>query len=274
MAPIKGSPDNLPPLVYQQIDETIKDTILKYFNYCSKYQIYPKSWKIANVQIHEKPNRQDKQHFKSYRPISLLPIIAKWFSKVMYNRIQTFCQQNNIINKHQFGFTRNVGCEDALLKMSNIIEKNIVNNKYCLLISLDISGAFDNTWHISIIYNLIRKRFPYHIIRLIANFLNDRTVILNLHNTTVEKKLTKSCPQGEILSPFLWNVDFDDFFNENIDGHTQAFADDSYLLLIDDDIKVLEHKGNEALSNLIKWGKRKSYHLTHKKLKQYCLPEK
>ena len=52
---------------------------------------FPEQWKMANVTpIHKK---SDKQIFKNYRPISLLPLLAKVFEKVIFKYFLTTSQQ-------------------------------------------------------------------------------------------------------------------------------------------------------------------------------------
>ena len=53
------------------------------------------------VPIHKKG---DKQIFKNYRPISLLPITGKILERLLYNRMFQFFTENNLISDNQPGF--------------------------------------------------------------------------------------------------------------------------------------------------------------------------
>ena len=64
--------------------------------------IFPKQWKKANVTpVHKK---DDKQLVKNYRPISLLPIFAKVFEKIMFINLYNHLTGNNLITVNQSGF--------------------------------------------------------------------------------------------------------------------------------------------------------------------------
>ena len=160
--------------------------------------------------------------------------------------------QRDWINPKQFGFRKNSSCEEALLRITNIANKAIAEKKFCLVISLDISCAFDSTWHPGILDSLINVGCNPSYLKLMNNFLSNRTVTINIQEKSASKNLTKSCPQGEIHSPFLWNVSFNDIYD--IDGEVQAFADDSNLIFISADPKALENAANDALIKINEWG--------------------
>ena len=64
--------------------------------------IFPDSWKLANVvPIH---NKDDKQLVKNYRPISLLPICAKVFEKLIFKHLCNYFHSNNVITEKPPGF--------------------------------------------------------------------------------------------------------------------------------------------------------------------------
>ena len=77
---------------------------------------------------------------------------------------------------------------------------------------------------------------------------------MKIQEKSASKTLTKSCPQGQIYSPFLWNVSFNIIFNIDIEGDIQAFADDSNLIFISADPKALENAANAALIKINEWG--------------------
>ena len=66
---------------------------------------FPSEWKKGNVvPIHKK---DDKQCFKDYRPISLLPICGKIFEKLIFN-------ENELISPNQSGFKPGDSCINQL----------------------------------------------------------------------------------------------------------------------------------------------------------------
>ena len=61
--------------------------------------IFPDQWKEANVSPVHKKN--DKQIISNYRPISLLPILAKVFEKIIFDKLYKYLDVNNLITKNR-----------------------------------------------------------------------------------------------------------------------------------------------------------------------------
>ena len=72
------------------------------FNNIINIGIYPNDWKYANVTPVHKKN--DKQTVKNYRPISLLPVCAKLFEKIIFKNMYNHLISNDLLTKNQSGF--------------------------------------------------------------------------------------------------------------------------------------------------------------------------
>jgi hypothetical protein len=75
-----------------------------FFNAIPRQQIIHKI-KLAKVILIPKSGKDSKE-VKSYRPISLLPIIAKLLEKFILRRIDPDFSTSDWIPHHQFGFRR------------------------------------------------------------------------------------------------------------------------------------------------------------------------
>ena len=63
--------------------------------------IFPYQWKEANVTpVHKK---KDKQTVSNYRPISLLPLFAKVFERIVFKNLYNYLKLNNLITVNQSG---------------------------------------------------------------------------------------------------------------------------------------------------------------------------
>lgn len=73
---------------------------------------------VTNMPLHKKG---DKSENSNYRPIALLPVINKIFERIICNRIQYFLDCNKINDKEQYGYKRNIGTNNAILRFSHEI---------------------------------------------------------------------------------------------------------------------------------------------------------
>ncbi|KAK2720117.1 hypothetical protein QYM36_004127 [Artemia franciscana] len=229
--PMKApGPDGIMNFTIKKNINVLSPTLLKLFNSCLKTSYFPVLWKQANIIVILKKGKTNDGNPGSYRPISLLSNIGKIFERIIMNRLDKLSLDNCWVSKRQFGFCKGKSTIDAVDNMVSVIEKNKEEKKFTLCLFFDIKGAFDNAWHPGILKKLKDKKCPTQLLRLVKSFLSDRTVS---YGKDVSRKLEKSCPQGSILSPFLWLININDLlemdFGENCT--IQAYADDVTVIL-------------------------------------------
>ena len=84
---------------------------------------------------------------QSYRPISLLPVIAKILEKLLLTRLLKEAQPSTWIPTHQFGFRKGHSTTQQCHRLTDIINKTFEDRNYCNAVFLDVSQAFDKVWH-------------------------------------------------------------------------------------------------------------------------------
>ena len=143
--------------------------------------IFPDQWKEANVTpVHKKNN---KQLITNYRPISLLPILAKIYERIIFKNMYNYLISNNLITKNQSGFKPGDSVVNQLLSIVHEIH-TAFDDKNCFEVRsvyLDISKAFDKVWHEGIIFKLQQNGVEGKLLTLFENYLKNRKqpVIIN-----------------------------------------------------------------------------------------------
>jgi hypothetical protein len=61
----------------------------------------------------------------NYRPISLLSNFNRIFEKLVYKRIKSFFEENDVLFKSQFGFHEKHSTQHAILDIVNDIQENM-----------------------------------------------------------------------------------------------------------------------------------------------------
>ena len=112
---------------------------------------------------------------------------------------------------------------------------------------LDIEGAFNNTSSYSICAALAKHGVDYTILRRIRATLEGRLATAILGGFSRKVGVSRSCPQGGVLSPLLWCLVGDELIAKLNGGgvYTQGYADDICLLAVG--------KFPNTVSGLMQW---------------------
>ena len=93
-------------------------------------------------------------------------------------------------------------------------------------------------------------------IHFVISFVCNRQALISVNGELLNKQLNRSCPQGRILSPFLWLILINGLLDINLPlaARIQAFADDTALSTISDFLNEIETTANSLLNVIQKWG--------------------
>ena len=94
------------------------------------------------ISLLEKPNK-DMTKLESWRPLSLLGVDYKIYSKILANRLYTVLP--DIINADQVGFLKNRNIGENIMDLLSCLEHAKINELDCVLVAADIEKAFDST---------------------------------------------------------------------------------------------------------------------------------
>lgn len=268
--------DGITADIIKSLPDNILDELVKLYEALLRIGYFPQSWKIGKVIPIPKPNSNHKKTPKDFRPITLLSLFGKILEKIICAKLDEHTYANNLAFKNQYGFTRQKSTIDALHNLRNYIEKGILNRKSTLIVSKDITGAFNNACWKLIIDKLISNNYPSYIISCLKSYFDNRKVIISHGDVQIQKLVNQGCPQGSVLAPALWNILFKELFYKletmglMEEGELyQAFADDSIFAMqydeTEDGIKNVENKMNNLIEEIMKWGKNNYLEFNPKK---------
>lgn len=82
------------------------------FNETLSQGITPKTWSSTQLRLLYK--KGDKYDLLNYRGISLINCICKFFTQIIYFRLESFYEHNNILHESQMGFRKERGTADNI----------------------------------------------------------------------------------------------------------------------------------------------------------------
>lgn len=247
--------DGLPVKFLKIILPFIVSSLTHIFNHIITTSIFPELWKISRIIPIKK--KQTANCLSDYRPISILPVLAKVFESLISKQITGYLNINELISPLQSGFRAAHSCTTAALKVLDDIRPEYDVGNMSLMCFLDFSKAFDKIDH-SILLMKLKHYYGFDdkSLRLMKNYLTGRSQrVLIGEKISSLRMITSGVPQGSVLGPLMFSMFVNDIFNVVNYARIHAYADDMQLY-ISNRIGLLEdmcHRLNEDLESIVAW---------------------
>lgn len=103
--------------------------------------VFPSEWKASRVSpVFKQGIKSDPSN---YRPISVIPVIAKIFEKIVFEQLYDYLNSNNLMTPCQSGFRSFHSTLTALIEATNSWSVNIDNGLVNGVVFIDLKKAFD-----------------------------------------------------------------------------------------------------------------------------------
>ncbi|KAL4127230.1 hypothetical protein QTP88_011420 [Uroleucon formosanum] len=211
-----------------------------------------RTWKNARLVVIRKSPNKDPSEAKSYRPISLLPVILKALKHVIVQRIRAITEDH--MSKRQYGFTKNLSTVDAI--QHALAWKNDRPEKYIHAVFFDITGAFDCLWWPQLIKDMRSAKCSEALIELTKSYLDDQHAETRIDNE---------------YGPDLWKLAVNPLLVEDLPGGTEliAYADDLAILVSGKNRAELTAKTNAVLEKVTQWANQRKLTFSAAKLQTF-----
>ena len=166
----------------------------------------------------------------NYRPISIIPVVAKVFERVVYDQIFAFLNGNNLFSRYQSGFRCLHSTVTALLEATGNWACDIDRGNVNAVVFLDLKKAFDTVDH-EILLSMLNI---YGVGDTANNWFKS---YLNGHNQkcfvngclSQNRSLACGIPQGTILGHLSFILYIHDLPNCLSYIQPRMYADDTNL---------------------------------------------
>ena len=222
------------------------------FNLSIETNTFPDDFKIGKVAPVFKSG--DKEDLNNYRPISVLPTIARIFERLLYNQLYDYLTVNKLLGDEQYGFRSLHSTAMALGKMSNQWLMNMDNGNLSAVVFLDIRKAFDTVDHTILLQKLNCYGIQGDSVKLLESYLTNRMQCCSVNGHISPLEIIKcGVPQGSILGPLLFIVHMNDLPKSVSNVDITMFADDTNFMRSISSLNEIKDELIPALRKVYNW---------------------
>ena len=259
LQPKSSNLDFIPTSLIKACSSTFSSLIAHLANLSFNQGVFPSHLKLAQITPLIKKPKLNRDDPSNYRPISNLNNISKILERLFLARLQPHLISSPHYNPFQSAYRSCHSTEKALLTLLNKTRLSADQGESTLLVSLDLSAAFDTIDHAIL---LDRLRLMYGVdgtaLNWLRSYLTQRSQYVKVgQDISPSVLLSTGVPQGSVLGPILFTsfISPIQFVASHFKVDQQQYADDTQLFISisktnsADQIRCLE----AALLHLTSW---------------------
>ncbi|CAD6191521.1 unnamed protein product [Caenorhabditis auriculariae] len=218
-----AGPDNITTELLKSGGDALNNLLAKHFSTYLKEASIPVQWKISKTILI--PKKGDVSDLNNFRPISLLSVVYKLFTKVILNRLEK--KLDDFQPASQARFRRNFCCMDHIHTLTQVVERHREYKLPLAIAFVDYKKAFDSVEVNAIRNSLVSAGIATKYVDLISdcNEGTSTTIRQEAHNSHWKRSTARRHHLSETILHSLGRRDA----GININGKVLTnlrFADD------------------------------------------------
>lgn len=150
---VAPGPDGMPVGFYRAFWEYIKETILEMFQDFHRGQFNLRRLNFGMISLI--PKLKDVRNIRQFRPICVLNVDYKWFTKTLTTRLTPYADK--LISKNQTAFIPGRFILEGVITLHEILHELRVSETKGVILKLDFEKAYDKV-HWSFLWDVLRQK--------------------------------------------------------------------------------------------------------------------
>ncbi|XP_037959929.1 uncharacterized protein LOC119689217 [Teleopsis dalmanni] len=197
---------------------------------------------------------------KNYRGISFLNSIAKVFTGILHQRLQSWVDDKKLLSEFQVGFRRGYSTVDNVFILTNIAKLYVEKEKKLYVFFVDFKATFDSIGRDAMFYKLSNYGVFTKMLNILrALYCNTTAAVWDGNSLSKWFSSNTGVKQGCLIRPLLFALFIDDLNNYLSEGiliigtciKLLLYADD--LVLMADSPLKMQTMINELYSYCMIW---------------------
>jgi hypothetical protein len=160
-----------------------------------------------------------------------------------------------LLYAYQSGFLKGHSTVYQLLEIYHSACQYLNKKLYSIIISCNLSKAFDRVWHVGFIQKLRSYGISGKVLDWVKDYISNRQQVVFINNETSNYGDIKvGVPQGSVLDPLLFMLYANDI-TDNLHNLARLFADDTSISYSGSNFETMETDINNDLINVNEWAK-------------------
>ena len=242
--------DGVPPEAVKFAPPRFHELVYRLFQRCFSSGVYPTAWQTGMINpVYKKGCLRDPSN---YRPISLLCVLNKLFTKLLANRLTNWLDDRKILSNAQAGFRPSYSTIDSCFVLSTAVDIALSKPRGKLFTAfIDFKSAFDCVDRGILFHKLFKLGIGGNFFNtLLSMYKNINACVKYDDGISTIFHCSKGVRQGCNLSPLLFSLFINDIEDCLVKSHYRGiringmnicclmYADD--MVILSDDALCLQ----------------------------------
>eukprot|EP00732_Lithocolla_globosa_P005086 Lithocolla_globosa_v1_NODE_5025_length_1317_cov_8.157686.p1 type:complete len:327 gc:universal NODE_5025_length_1317_cov_8.157686:268-1248(+) len=240
------------PAMVRRLNDVLTPIITTTFNNCVTQGRYPTHLTITRIAAIYK-NKGHPSDPQFYRPISILPIIAKIFDTIINDQLMSHLLTHNILSKYNYAFRQQSDTTLALHTILDHLLQSTSKQQPTIAIFIDLTKAYDTISHTKLLDKLQHSyNFdPTTLALFTSYFTNRRQSTHTPYAHSSFQTITTGIPQGSTLSTTLFLLYINDIHLSTTHGQDYLYADDITYIATSTTVDLLQQHTQKDIDSLL-----------------------